>query len=140
MTPAPDGRPTASRPEPPARPKFTSRAALLAVLICAIALTLAYPVREYIAERRQIAQLQAEDAQLAIKLHKLKAQQRALTSPVYIEQQARDQLHMCFPTQTCYVVINPVPAHGAAARSRAATPWYGLLWKSVGEANKVAVR
>ena len=41
-----------------ARPtRLTGRAALLAVVICAIALSLAYPVREYIAQRQQIDQL-----------------------------------------------------------------------------------
>jgi len=48
------------RPPPPERPRFTSRAAVLAVVVCAIALSLAYPVREYIAQRRQIDQLQAQ--------------------------------------------------------------------------------
>jgi len=43
-----------------ARPtRLTGRAALLAVVICAIALSLAYPVREYIAQRQQIDQLLA---------------------------------------------------------------------------------
>jgi cell division protein FtsB len=120
------------------RTRFTSRAAVLALTVCAIALTLAYPIREYIAEHRQIAQLEAQSAQLASRLRQLRSQQRALKSPVYIEQQARDQLHMCFPTQTCYVVVTPGPARGKAARSHA--PWYSLLWKSVGEADKAQGR
>jgi cell division protein FtsB len=120
------------------RARFTGRAAVLVLVVCAIALTLAYPVREYIAEHRQMAQLEAESAQLAQRLQTLKAQQRALDSPVYIEQQARDQLHMCFPTQTCYVVVSPAPAHAKAARSH--TPWYSVLWKSVGEAEKALSR
>jgi cell division protein FtsB len=124
--------------EASARTRFTSRAAVLALLVCAIALTLAYPIREYIAEHRQIAQLEAESAQLAGRLRALKAQQRALASPVYIEQQARDQLHMCFPTQTCYVVVTPAPARARTARSHA--PWYSLLWKSIGEADKAQGR
>ena len=33
------------RPPPPERARFTSRAAVLAVVVCAIALSLAYPVR-----------------------------------------------------------------------------------------------
>jgi cell division protein FtsB len=121
-----------------ARTRYTSRAAVLALLVCAIALTLAYPIREYIAEHRQIAQLEAESAQLAARMRALKAQQRALASPVYIEQQARDQLHMCFPTQTCYVVVSPAPARGKATRSHA--PWYSVLWKSIGEADKAQGR
>jgi len=124
--------------ETAARPKFTSRAAVLALVVCAIALTLAYPIREYIAEHRQMAQLEAENAQLGVQLRKLKAQQRALASPDYIEQQARDQLHMCFPTQTCYVVLTPARTHGKA--SGPSSPWYSVLWKSVGEADKAQGR
>jgi cell division protein FtsB len=143
QTPAAQITPTGRGPdereaEAAARTRFTSRAAVLALLVCAIALTLAYPIREYIAEHRQIAQLEAESAQLAGRLRALKAQQQALASPVYIEQQARDQLHMCFPTQTCYVVVSPPPARGKAARSHA--PWYSVLWKSIGEADKAQGR
>ena len=39
-------------PVSPRTTRLTSRAAVLAVVVCAIALSLAYPVREYIAQRR----------------------------------------------------------------------------------------
>jgi cell division protein FtsB len=135
--PAGEGGPGAGSPVPSPRPKLTSRAAVLVVVICAIALSLAYPVREYIAERRQINQLDAENAQLATRVARLRAEQQQVTSPTYIEQQARDQLHMCFPTQVCYVVVDPTRQHGAAARSEATIPWYAVLWASVREADKV---
>ena len=54
--------PAAPRPPERDRPRFTSRAAVLAVVLCAIALSLAYPVREYIGQRRQIDQLTAQRA------------------------------------------------------------------------------
>ena len=44
--------------------RLTGRAAVLAVVICAIALSLAYPVREYIAQRQQIDQLLAQQQTL----------------------------------------------------------------------------
>jgi cell division protein FtsB len=119
----------------PVRPKFTSRAAVLVVVVCAIGLSLAYPIREYIADRRQIDQLQGEDAQLSAKLAALRSEQRAATTPAFIEQQARDRLKMCFPTQICYVVIAPVQRHGKIVRSQPATPWYGALWASVSKAD-----
>lgn len=140
MSQAAEGGRAAGRPEPSSRPKLTSRVAVLAVLICAIALTLAYPIRAYLAERRQVAQLEAQDAQLAARERQLAARQRALTSPSYIEQQARDQLHLCFPTQTCYVVIDPVRPHAKVTQAEPTTPWYGELWKSVKEADKVTQR
>jgi cell division protein FtsL len=132
----PGGQPGRS----PARPKYTSRAAVLAIVLCAIALSLAYPVREYIAERRQIDQLVAQNAQLAIAVRKDKVEQRALASNSYVEQQARDKLHMCFPDETCYVVITPVRRHGTTTTAQSALPWYGRLWDSVRAAGRPAAR
>ena len=113
---------------------------MLAIVLCAIALSLAYPVREYIAERRQIDQLVAQNAQLGIAVRKDKAEQRALASNSYVEQQARDKLHMCFPDETCYVVVTPAGRHGMTAAAQSGMPWYGRLWDSVREAGRPAAR
>ena len=114
---------------------------MLVVVVCAIALSLAYPVREYIAQLRQIDQLQAQQAQLDVRLAQLKSQRAALASPAYVEQEARDWLHMCFPAQTCYVIID---AKKRTARTAAghpmSTPWYERLWTSVRQADKVSAR
>jgi cell division protein FtsB len=134
-----------SRPDPAgdtrlasARPRFTSRAAVLVVVVCAIALSLAYPVREYLAQLRQISQLQAQQAQIAAQLRQLQAEHRRLSSPAYVEQQARDRLHMCLPTQTCYVIINGTRSATAkaAAGHVVVTPWYERLWSSVRAADQ----
>jgi cell division protein FtsL len=108
---------------------------VLAIVLCAIALSLAYPVREYIAERRQIDQLQEQNAAAAAQVKYLKSQQRALASPARIEQEARDALHMCFPDQTCYEVISPVRPHAGAPARLDTSPWYGRLWESVRKAD-----
>jgi cell division protein FtsL len=113
---------------------------VLAVVLCAIALSLAYPIREYIAERRQIDQLQAQNAAVAAQVQYLKSQQQSLTSPARIEQEARDNLHMCFPQQTCYEVITPATPHRGSAAQQAATPWYQRLWESVRKADGAPAR
>jgi cell division protein FtsB len=140
----PGGRATGTDGDTPpaeqARTKFTSRAAVLAIVVCAVTLSLAYPVREYIAERRQVDALEASNAQIAAQVRQLEAQQRELASPTYIEQLARDKLHMCFPTQICYEVIVPGRRTGSAGVAPATSPWYELLWKSVREADKAAAR
>src|SRR5215831_11188510 len=79
--------------------KLTGRAALLAVVICAIALSLAYPVREYVAQRQQIDQLLAQQQTTSAQVKALQQQNTKLSQTWYIEQQARDQLHMCFPEE-----------------------------------------
>ena len=120
-----------------ARPRFTSRAAVLIVVVCAIALSLAYPVREYLAQLRQIDQLKVQQTQINSQLRQLKAQRRELASPAYVEQQARDRLHMCLPAQTCYVIISgSKPSAKATAAHKVVTPWYARLWSSVHQADK----
>jgi len=131
--------PALGRPPGGDRARLTSRAAVLAVVICAIALSLAYPVREYIAQRRQIDQLQAERQMLNGQLASLQHEQQRLGDPVYIEQLARNKLHMCLRGETCYIVIGGQTAAPAAAAA-SLTPWYERLWQSVQEANRGSPR
>ena len=123
-----------------ARPtKLTGRAALLAVVICAIALSLAYPVREYIAQRQQIDQLLALQQANAAQVQALEQQDGKLTQTWYVEQQAEDELHMCFPHEQCYEVVSGQSAQSALAakaKKQAVTnPWYATLWQSVKRAD-----
>jgi cell division protein FtsL len=120
----------------PRTTRLTSRAAVLAVVICAIALSLAYPVREYIAQRGQIDQLVAEQQARTAAVKSLQAQQARLTDPAYIEQVARQQLDMCFPGTRCYIVEGgQSPISAPPAPRRASTPWYSKLWRSVQQAD-----
>jgi|HubBroStandDraft_3_1064219.scaffolds.fasta_scaffold267048_2 cell division protein FtsB len=134
--------PTSSTPPRPARPplrptKLTGRAALLAVVMCAIALSLAYPVREYIGQRRQIDQLLVTQQSLSQQVKNLQAQQKQFSDPSYIEQQARDQLHYCMTGEKCYVIIGNSPAPDAGpAKTTTATSWYSKLWGSVQKADQ----
>jgi cell division protein FtsB len=121
--------------------RLTGRAALLAVVICAIALSLAYPVREYIAQRQQIDQLLAEQQAVAAQVNALRAENGRLSQTWYIEQQAEGQLHMCFPQQQCYEVVSGQPAKtGPAKPQGVADPWYAKLWQSVKQADAPAAR
>ena len=91
------------------------------MVLCAIALSLAYPVREYIAQSRRIGQLEAQRQAITAQVNALRSEQQRLSSPAYVEQQARDNLHMCLPSQTCYVIIGggQRPGRAAAALCRA---------------------
>jgi cell division protein FtsB len=120
--------------------RLTGRAALLAVVICAIALSLAYPVREYIAQRQQIDQLLAQRAATSAQVKALQAQAAALGQASYVEQRARDDLHMCFPGEQCYQVIAGAAPAASARAKRAGTPWYSRLWQSVQRANQESPR
>ena len=121
--------------------KLTGRAALLAVVICAIALSLAYPVREYIAQRQQIDQLLAQQQSMAAQVKALQAENVKLSQTWYIEQEARDELHMCFPQEQCYEVISGQQPKASAVKPQAvADPWYAKLWQSVQKADAPSPR
>ena len=124
---------------PPAAPRatrLTGRAAVLAVVICAIALSLAYPVREYLAQRGQIDQLVAEQQARLVQVKRLEAQQARLSDPAYIEQVARQDLNMCFPGTRCYIVEGGQPRASTAQAAKAGpAPWYDKLWRSVQQAD-----
>ncbi len=121
------------------RPHFTGRAAVLAIVLCGIALSLAYPVREYISQRKQIDQLLAAKARINEHRKDLESEYRMLHSPVYIEAQARDRLHMCLPNQTCYEIIGTASKPKVVAAKVSAVPWYARMWSSVQVANSQPV-
>ena len=124
---------------PPAAPRttrLTGRAAVLAVVICAIALSLAYPVREYVTQRRQIDSLVAQQQDMQAQVKSMEAQQAKLASPAYIEQLARQELDMCFPGTQCYIVEGGQPLISTAQAARTGpAPWYDKLWQSVQQAD-----
>jgi cell division protein FtsB len=125
------------RPQPADRARLTSRAAVLAVVICAIALSLAYPVREYIAQARQIDGLLAQRQAMLSQLQSLQAEQQRLRNPAYVEQLAEDRLHFCLSGQTCYVIVGAGQQRGGGSVPLVAgTSWYGRLWHSVQQADR----
>ena len=116
----------------PKATRLTSRAAVLAVVICAIALSLAYPVREYIAQRRQIDDLVAEQQMMQAQVKSLIAKRDMYSNPAYIEQAAEQELHMCLPDAQCYVIENGQSVIGVPKQAqRESAPWYAKLWHSV---------
>ncbi len=120
----------------PRTTRLTGRAAVLAVVICAIALSLAYPVREYVAQRRQIDSMVAQQQIMLAQVKGLQAQQAKLASPTYIEQLARQELDMCFPGTQCYIVDGgQSPGSTARPSSSGPAPWYAKLWQSVQQAD-----
>ncbi len=125
----------------PRATRLTSRAAVLAVVICAIALSLAYPVREYLAQRQQIDQLVGQQQTMLAQVKNLQAEQGKLSERSYIEQLARQELDMCFPGAQCYIVEgghSPISATSAPRQEPA--PWYAKLWRSVEQADSGRVK
>jgi cell division protein FtsL len=123
-------------PVPPRTTRLTGRAAVLAVVVCAIALSLAYPVRAYMAQREQIDQLVAQQQTMLTQVKNLQAEQAKLENRSYIEQLARQELDMCFPGTQCYVIEGSQPLiDGSRPQRSGPEPWYDTLWRSVEQAD-----
>jgi cell division protein FtsB len=119
--------------------RLTSRAAILAVVVCAIALSLAYPIREYIAQRREIAELRQQQRIAQRQVEQLTQRKQRLGDESYIKREARRRLHYCMPGEKCYVVLDGNGGSGQNAqqgRPSSTPPWYVTLWRSVEAADK----
>ena len=117
------------------RPRaLTGRATVLIVVFVALALAYTYPLRVYLAQESQIAQLEADRT----------AQQRVISDkqqelakwkdPEYLRAQAREKLFYVRPGETPLLVLNnPAAAASSSGSPAAGEPdrWYDTLWNSV---------
>ena len=118
----------------------TTRAAVLAVALCAVLLTLAVPFQQYVAQRGEISALAAKTDAQQRSVAELERMRARWKDPSYIRQQARARLQYVEPGETAYVVIpkKGTASHRAGIASAAAStvdasPWYAQLWDSVVE-------
>ncbi|WP_236700363.1 FtsB family cell division protein [Allosalinactinospora lopnorensis] len=134
---SPSAKSAPAAPPGRARPALTSRAAILALVMCAIALSLAYPVREYILQRSEIAKLQEERERTEQNVDELQQRHDELRDPSHIEREARTRLHYQYPGERAYVVISEDEQQTEQGESSEADgPWFTRLWKSVQEADE----
>ncbi len=134
----------ATDPEPGRRSGLTTRAAVLGLVFCALVVSAALPLREYLGQRAQIAELEQAQARALQRVQALEKQRAQLQDPAYVAALARDRLHFVRPGETAYVVLAPTaPAPDAADARRATTaavgpqaPWFSQLWGSVRSADR----
>jgi cell division protein FtsB len=122
------------------RPLFTGRALLLGALILLLALTLAGPVRQYLAGRAELVQLAAEGRELDDRTAELERQLQRQGNPAYAERQARERLAYVLPGDRLVVVVDGEAVEGdagtlAATAAAEPAPWYEGLLDSVSDAD-----
>lgn len=114
----------------------TRRAALVALVVCALALSIAVPLQTYLSQRDELqAQLRQQQA-LRAQESKLEQRQQQLSDPAQIEAEARTRLHYVMPGETPYVVQlpnidTPAPGHAAGPGTGPTASWYQTLWDSI---------
>ncbi|MCU1670137.1 MAG: Septum formation initiator [Blastococcus sp.] len=123
------------------RPLFTGRAVLLAALVLLLALTLAGPVRQYLAGRAELVRLAAEGRALDQKAQELTGQLDREAGPAYRERQARERLTYVLPGDRLIMVVDGKTVQGDAGTlsSTATAPkpssWYEGLMQSLSTAD-----
>jgi cell division protein FtsB len=128
-----------------ARLTVTTRAALLALTICLVALTMAYPLRAYLTQKAQISDLRAQqrtDQQAVTDLQRTVDRYR---NPASVQDEARSRLHYQLPGEKVYL-LPPTPAPASAGSGEKVTtpavpgtedqPWYAQLWGSAVQTSK----
>jgi cell division protein FtsB len=124
------------------RANLTGRAAMLALVVCLLAISLAYPLREYLAQRGEIADYRSQVAEQEQRVDELRPAQRRWQDPAYVEAQARERLRYVMPGETSYVVLeaDEAPAQDGVVVRQPETadrsPWFADLWHSVEAAGK----
>lgn len=123
---------------------FTTRAAVLALVFCAVLVTLAYPLKEYLDQRGQIRDAAAQERSAQQRVAQLTHQHQQAQQPSVVEQQARERLHYTLPGQQNYIVLKPAvpaaptvqhPGHAKVPVDPGGT-WYDRLWGSTVAAGK----
>ena len=138
--------PASRRPAGPARGGLTTRSAVLALVVCALVVSAAVPLREYLSQRTGIARVQAAQRQQQARVDGLEHKAARLEDPAYVRSQATLRLHYVLPGQTAYVVLAPgqpatVPGPLAVGRATATgpqAPWYSQVWGTVRAADAPA--
>ncbi|WP_020670332.1 FtsB family cell division protein [Amycolatopsis nigrescens] len=114
----------------------TRRAAVVAIVVCALAFTIAVPLRTYLTQRSEISEQEQQRAELQKEVAELAARQAQLSDPGQVEAEARRRLRYVMPGETPFMVQLPEdkaqaqqPIPGEQAQPQGA--WYEQLWKSI---------
>lgn len=141
-------RPTTAAPageqQSPARRKrkgilglsTTRRAAVVATVVCALALSVAVPLRNYLSQRSEIEVTEQRQQELRAEVDELTRRKERLSDPEQIRAQARERLRYVMPGETPYMVELPSDPAGAQSAGEQGKPvpqqsWYENLWDSV---------
>ncbi|WP_326597144.1 FtsB family cell division protein [Streptomyces sp. NBC_01803] len=133
---------------PPRRSRLTGRAAILALVLCSLIVALAYPLRQYIQQRTEIADLRRQAQEERQRVEDLRDAKARWQDPAYVEQQARERLQYVRPGEIGFLLPEAGDGDGEAGgdeedderlRTRGAPaprPWYDNLWDGVDKADR----
>lgn len=126
---------------PPASPSktagssLTGRALILVVSLALLLVALSVPVRNWLAQRAEVAALRADIAASTERIGELQVELDRWSDPAYIATEARRRLQFVLPGEIGYVAIakDGRPAEAVLAEAVASAPrgWHSLMWESL---------
>jgi cell division protein FtsB len=130
----------ARRTKAPRKPiRVSGRAAALGLLLLALTLAYAYPLRVYLAQQAQISQLEASQRTQREHIQQLADQVARWNDEEYVVAQARARLQLVRAGERVYVVgVEPTTTGDSGEATNPA--WYQQLWSSVQTADDPPVR
>jgi hypothetical protein len=122
----------------------TTRAALLALTICLVALTMAYPLRAYFTQRSTIGELREQQREDQVAVAELQRTIAQYQDPASVTDEARRRLHYQLPGEKIYYLPPAPPAtttsggkvHTPALPGKQDQPWFEQLWGTAVETSK----
>ncbi|RDG37892.1 FtsB family cell division protein [Streptomyces corynorhini] len=119
------------------RSRLTGRAAFLALVVCTLVVALAYPMRQYVSQRNEIADQERLAREAKLRVEELRDEKARLKDDAYIRRLAREHLHYLMPGETGYTVIDPETAKERREDQEAADrPWYSNVMDGVDNADR----
>ncbi|MBP0461444.1 FtsB family cell division protein [Streptomyces montanisoli] len=123
------------------RSRMTGRAAFLALVLCTLVVALAYPMRQYVSQRGDIADQRRTAHDAKQQVEKLRDEKARLQTDAYIERLARERLHYVMPGEKGFTMNAPTAVqHEQQAVGVANRPWYANMWDDVDHADAAAAR
>ncbi|WP_187346842.1 septum formation initiator family protein [Saccharomonospora sp. CUA-673] len=117
----------------------TRRAAIVAIVVCALAFTIAVPLRTYLSQQAEVSEQEARQQQLRQQVEQLEERKAELSDPAQVEAEAKRRLRYVTPGETPYIVQLPGdrgdesrPLRGDE-QPHSDAAWYENLWDGVTE-------
>lgn len=119
---------------------MSGRTAIIALVLSALALSYAYPVRTYLEQQDDISKLQESQGEQRDRIAALKQERAKWDDPDYVRTQARERLLLVKPGEELVIIIDDPKGAAADAGKKPKKhkqSWYKDLRDSFAEADKI---
>jgi cell division protein FtsL len=89
--------------------RLTRRGLVLVLILFGLSVMTVYPLRQYISQQQRIDDLESRQAAVSAEVQRLERERERLRDPEYVEQLAREELHMARPGDEAWALTGEPP-------------------------------